>query len=446
MVQLYKSARKKAAPAKPVSLRIDTLDHSGIGVCRSHQPVVFVEGALPGEEVKARVREKKKRVWLAEVEEVLRPSPERIEPFCPHFNECGGCQHQHIGQKPMLNYKQQAVNQLLRKIAGVESLNWQPPLVGGYQGYRRKVRLALDARTGKGKSSMSLGFRARGSEKVVDITECKVLTPPLQHALPEIRALVKGLQSVRHIGHVSMLDADNQLQICLRLTKPLPEHDKQALQAFAQRHQCTLLLQTQKMTFEQLAGDHSNALYQPVSELSLEFSPTDFIQVNKEINRAMVLQAISWMDIRADDKVLDLFCGVGNFALPMAQKGAQITGVEGIQAMVSQAETNASRNGLQAAFLQTDLGDEGSLAQLFRQLGQVDKVLLDPARAGAAAVIPWLNKLNPAQILYVSCNPATFARDMEQLVENGWRVNKIGLMDMFPNTAHTELMALFTRK
>lgn len=445
MVQLYKTPRKKPPPQKALALKVDGLDHSGTGVCRAHQPVVFVEGALPGEEVRVSVEERKKRFWRATVEQVLTPSPERIPPFCPHFSQCGGCQHQHIAQLPMLEYKQRAVDTLLNRVAGVQSLNWQTPLAGSNQGYRRKVRLALDARTGKGKPSVSLGFRARGSEKVVDITECRVLTPPLQQILPEIRMLVKGLQSVRYIGHISLLDADNQLQLCLRLTRPLPEADQRALDVFAKEHDCAVLLQTQAQEFRHLSKKRDKASYQPNTGLSLDFSPTDFIQVNGTINQAMVAQALNWLDIKSGDKVLDLFCGVGNFALPMAQRGASVIGIEGVQAMVEQAQANARKNSLPAEFLQADLGDEDTLILLTKQLGSVDKVVLDPARAGAAAVMPWLSRLNPAQILYVSCNPATFARDMGQLLESGWQTDKIGLMDMFPNTAHTELMAIFSR-
>ncbi|ALS99530.1 23S rRNA (uracil(1939)-C(5))-methyltransferase RlmD [Lacimicrobium alkaliphilum] len=445
MVQLYESARKKQPPQKPLTLTIDELDHSGTGVCSTHQPVVFVEGALPGEEVRARVYERKKRFWRATVEQVLKPGAKRIAPFCPHFSQCGGCQHQHIAQLPMLEYKQQAVDQLLNKVGGVTALNWQAPLSGSDQGYRRKVRLALDARTGKGKSSVHLGFRAQGSDKVVDISECKVLTPPLQQLLPDLRSLIKGLGCVRHIGHISLLDADNQLQLCLRLTRPFPEMDRQALKAFSQEHGCTVLLQTEAQEFEHLTSDHQFASYRPVDELSLDFRPTDFIQVNGSVNRAMIAQALNWLDIKPGDRVLDLFCGVGNFALPMAHQGAEVTGIEGVQVMVEQARANALKNSLQAEFLQADLGDEDALTQLTTQLGQIGKVVLDPARTGAANVMPWLSRLNPAQILYVSCNPATFARDMGQLVESGWQVDKIGLMDMFPNTAHTELMALFSR-
>lgn len=445
MVQLYQSARKKQPPQKALTLTIDELDHSGTGVCRAHQPVVFVEGALPGEEVRVRVNERKKRFWRATVEQVLKSGTKRINPFCPHFNQCGGCQHQHIAQLPMLEYKQQAVDQLLNKVAGVKSLNWQAPLFGTDQGYRRKVRLALDARTGKGKSSVHLGFRAKGSDRVVDISECKVLTPPLQQLLPDLRILVKGLGCVRHIGHISLLDADNQLQLCLRLIRPLPEADRQTLKAFAQEHGCALLLQTQAQEFEHLTAETPLANYKPTAELNLDFSPTDFIQVNGAVNRAMIAQALNWLDIKPGDRVLDLFCGVGNFALPMAHNGAEVIGIEGVQAMVEQAQANARKNSLQAEFVQADLGDKDALMQLTTQLGQIDKVVLDPARAGAAAVMPWLNQLNPAQILYVSCNPATFARDMGQLVESGWQVDKIGLMDMFPNTAHTELMALISR-
>ncbi|WP_088329862.1 23S rRNA (uracil(1939)-C(5))-methyltransferase RlmD [Lacimicrobium sp. SS2-24] len=450
MVQIYKAARKKATPAKDLKLKVDALDHHGNGVSRSHQPVVFVEGALPGEVVMARVQARKKRFWQAQTHKVIQASPERIDPFCPYFGECGGCQHQHVGQLPLLNYKQEAVAELLQKAAGIDALNWQAPLYDKSQAYRRKVRLAVDARRGAGKdkaahSSVRIGFRARQSDTVVDIHACQVLTDPLQAVLPALRKLVKGLVSVRHLGHISMVDADNQLQLCLRMTQPLPEADRLTLQEFSRQQHCSILLQKAEGELDAIAGEEVDATYAPEPHLSLAFRPTDFIQVNHHINQAMVNQAMNWLDIRAEDKVLDLFCGVGNFALPMASRGAQVIGIEGSQAMVEQAQDNAHRNSLSAAFIQADLSDEKELKRLVSEIGQVDKVLLDPARAGASAITSWLQQLNPAQILYVSCNPATFTRDAAMLVENRWRVDKIGLMDMFPNTAHTELMALFAR-
>ncbi|GAA0342203.1 23S rRNA (uracil(1939)-C(5))-methyltransferase RlmD [Bowmanella denitrificans] len=439
MVQIYKAAKgRKPGPVSLANqlLTIDELDHAGMGVCRSHQPVVFVEGALPGEQVETRIIQKKSRHWQGQAVKVLQSSPERIEAFCPHINQCGGCQNQHIGQTDLLAHKQQAVAQLLSRQSGVSALPWQPPLQGDDRHYRRKARLAVDA---QGKGGPSVGFRAKGSDKVVNIRQCAILTPALQSVLTPLLQAVKALKGVRAIGHISLLDADNQLQVCLRVTRDLPATDLAQLRSLAEKCKVSLLLETAPERFEYLSGERLNASYQPATGLNLTIGPNDFIQVNSAINQAMVAQALEWLDVAPGEQILDLFCGVGNFSLPLAKAGTKVVGIEGVQAMVTRARDNAQNNGLAVDFRCMDLSDSQALLSL---PVKVDKVLLDPARAGALELMPVLHKLKPGAICYVSCNPATFARDIAILAEKGWRIDKINLMDMFPNTAHTELMAL----
>ncbi|GAB3031606.1 23S rRNA (uracil(1939)-C(5))-methyltransferase RlmD [Bowmanella dokdonensis] len=446
MVQIYRSSRKpkKTHAGQNLTLTIDDMEHGGLGVCRSHQPVVFVEGALPGETVKVRVTDQKSRAWQAVATQVLQPSPERTVPFCPHIQTCGGCQNQHIGQSDLLRYKQRAVDALLRRLAGLENINWQPALHGEDRRYRRKARLAVDAQK---KGQVRVGFRGKGSDQVITIRECQILTAPLQALLPDFLALIKGLRTVKHIGHIGLLDADNQTQVCLRITAGLHPQDRTQLSAFAVLHRCNLLLETSRGQFELLHGTEQQARYQLPGDISVEVAPNDFIQVNGPMNQSMIAQAIEWLGIEAGDQVLDFFCGVGNFSLPMARQGARVLGFEGMPEMVQRATENARSNGLgNVHFMAADLSDEHALKSCLSEgteATQANKVLLDPARAGAQELMPFLHKLQPQKILYVSCNPATFARDAAPLVEKGWQLDRIALMDMFPNTAHTELMALF---
>lgn len=442
MVQIYKAPKgKKPGPigAPKLTLSIDDIEHGGLGVCRSHQPVVFVEGGLPGEQLEVRITDKKPRYWQGLAVKVLSPSAERIEPFCPHSRECGGCQNQHIGQTELIVHKQQAVDQLLKRQTGIKTLNWQAPLLGPAQGYRRKARLAIDAQN---RADVKVGFRAKGSDQVVSIKQCAILSEPLQAILPPLLSLIKQLKGTKQLGHISVLDADDQVQLCLRVTCALPGEDLARLSQFAEDNSLRLMLETAPNRFELVSGTSQDVHYSPSAELSLAIGPNDFIQVNDVVNQAMVSQALTWLQVTPGEQVLDLFCGVGNFSLPLAHAGAQVTGVEGIEAMVKRAAKNASENGLQVDFQCLDLSDTAALAKL---PSQIDKVLLDPARAGAQALMSVLHKLNPKGILYVSCNPATFARDAAVLIDKGWQVDKIGLMDMFPNTAHTELMAHFSK-
>lgn len=442
MVQIYKAPKGKkqgTVGATKLTLNIDALEHGGLGVCRSHQPVVFVEGGLPGEQLDVRISEKKPRYWQGIAVKVLSPSAQRIAPFCPHSRECGGCQNQHISQVDLLAHKQNAVGQLLQRQTGMTTLNWQSPILGPAQGYRRKARLAIDAQN---KAEVKVGFRAKGSDQVVSISQCPILTEPLQAVLAPLLHLIKQLKGTKQLGHLSVLDADNQLQLCLRITRALPAEDIARLRQFAEENTLRLLLETAPNRFELVCGDNQDACYAPVPELSLSVGPNDFIQVNQSVNQAMVNQALAWLAAVPGERVLDLFCGVGNFSLPLARAGASVIGVEGVEAMVKRASDNASANGLQVDFRCLDLSDSDALSRLPTE---VDRVLLDPARAGAQALMPILHKLKPKGILYVSCNPATFTRDAAMLVEKGWQIDKIGLMDMFPQTAHTELMAHFSR-
>lgn len=451
MVQIYKApkggknsakGRGKSALGKPVTCKIDRLDHLGQGVVVSHSPVIFVAGALPGETCKLDIIEKKARFWRAKVNQVISPSTDRIKPFCPHFELCGGCQSQYISPHNMLAQKQLAVQQLLNKFSIENSDSWQAPVQGFEKGYRRKTRLSIDARN---QSHIKIGFRQKEANKVVAINQCDVLVDSLQKLLLPINDCVSKLHNPNAIGHISLLAGSNVVQLCLRQLRQFNEHDLALWRSFASEYDCQLVVELKSDEIKWLAGPKQPLLYHPQAELGLHITSNDFVQVNDVVNQKMVAQAISWLGLTKQDNILDLFCGVGNFSLPMARKCKHVTGVEGVAKMVQRAQNNAQKNDIgNCLFTCLDLNsaDLGGL----KEHENINKVLLDPAREGARGIAEKLAQVKPSAVLYVSCNPATFARDAAEWVKLGYRINKISLLDMFPNTAHTELMALFVRE
>lgn len=440
MVQIYKPPRK-ARSRKPnkVTVTIDDIDHLGQGVCRSHKPVLFVQGALPEEQVEVDVREQKAKFWQGIATKIIKPAKVRTQPFCAHFNQCGGCQTQHVQPAIMREYKRRGLDRSLSRALHVSSINWQQAIAANSSGYRRKCRLAIDARD---KQDVRIGFRGQHSSKVIDIQSCGVLVPELAGLIAPLNQLVKALSNPRAIGHIGLLRGDNTTQITLRLTKSLGNNDQTSVKAFAKAHGCQLVLASTQGDDEVFGAVEPGIDISINQEMSLKVQSDDFIQVNHQINLRMIEQAIDWLALTTNDKVVDLFSGLGNFSLPMASRCASVLGVEGVAKMVQRAEQNALRNGiLNCQFVSGDLTEAGILQRLGAEIGS--KVLLDPSREGAADVIPQICALAPTHVLYVSCNPATFVRDAKILTAYNYRLEKIALMDMFPNTTHTELMALF---
>lgn len=445
MVSIYKpkkgrSKGKAQSNQLPlVSLKIDSLDHHGQGVASNHDPVVFVEGGLPGELCEVQVTRQKPRFWHGKVKKVKQLSELRQTPFCPQYQLCGGCQHQHLDSQALIEYKQQAVNMLLQKQGIKVEEQWQPPLLNPQRRYRRKTRLALDARN---KKAVVLGYRSKGSSKVVPINACPLLEPELDALLPPLQSVIRAMKSASAVGHISMLKGENKLQLCLRITRPLPEQDKRLLQVFASSHACELVLEDSRGQFECLSTDSAALYFTPDGKHQLYLQPNDFVQVNDRLNQLMVAQAIDWLNIKAGDKVLDLFCGTGNFSIPMASRCQALLGVEGVKDMVQRAQQNALKNDIHnTTFVHSDLSEDKALAA-FKEF-QPDKILLDPSREGAFALMAQLAASGAAQIVYVSCNPASFARDAAVLMDNGYDLKQTCLMDMFTYTAHTEMMSSF---
>jgi len=437
MVSIYQTKKKTNLP-QHAALTVQRWDHEAQGISSHQGKICFIEGALPGEQVQCRFTELKKDYSRAVVQKVLQPATARIQPVCPSASQCGGCQLQYVAPEAALQLKQEAVAALLAHQLKINDLPWQPALSSSASGYRRKARIGIWF--DKKGQQFQVGFRKAGSHEILDVPSCMVLSPVIAPVLPVLRDILPRMKQGSAITHAEVLDADGQAFIVIRHIRPLPDSDKALL--MAAWPETSWLGEPDSDQFEAWQADQKQPQYSLASGQLLQFSATDFIQVNAAVNQDMVAQAIAWLMPEKSDQVLDLYCGIGNFSLAMAPLVAHVTGIEGITTMVQRARENATLNGYDnCTFAQADL--HLPWHGLPWSQTKYQKVVLDPARAGAAGAIDEVAKLKPAQILYVSCNATTFARDARVLLANRYRISKIGVMDMFPYTSHLELMALF---
>ncbi len=436
MAQFFKP-QKKQTNTKHSEYQILRLDHQGDGIAFVDKKPVFIAGALPNEKVLAQLTEDKRHYGRARLIKVLTPCASRSIPFCKHYKSCGGCQLQHFDHKAQLEAKKESLNQLMRKFAGV-SIEQAPEIVGESLGYRRRARLSLKLNKEEG---LQLGFRQRASNEIVNITDCPVLSLPINQLLAPISALLSSLRGRRILGHIEFVEADNGIVFLLRTIKKLHLEDVNALTQFCTEKSIIFYLEQGDEAPVRLVGD---APFYQLGTLKLDFEPKDFIQINSKVNQQMVAQAIAWLAPEKTDRVLDLFCGLGNFSLPLAQKAGEVVGVEGVAEMVTRASDNARLNNLtNVTFHHANLEDISQSAKWAEK--KYDKILLDPARAGALGVMPYIAKSGASQVVYVSCNLATLARDCQVLLENGYRLARLGILDMFPHTGHVESMGLFLK-
>ncbi|HGV9304657.1 TPA: 23S rRNA (uracil(1939)-C(5))-methyltransferase RlmD [Vibrio fluvialis] len=438
MARFFQPKKKTTINQKHQSVTVTKLDHQGAGIAYHEGKLVFIDGALPGEDVLMQLTESKSKFARAKLIKVLKPSAQRVTPFCPYYAECGGCDLQHLEHAAQIEHKQQALSQLMTKFAG-QQLALSEPVIASYKGYRRRARLSLmwDRKT----QQLQFGFRRKQSKNIVTVTDCAVLEPKLNELLPELNTLLSGFAHPEQLGHVELVKADNTRVLVLRHLAPLTAKDQRALEAFVALHDLTLYLMPSSDKLELIRGE--GAVYGEAG-VTIPFLPSNFIQVNQQVNQAMVAQALEWLEVSPDERVLDLFCGLGNFSLPLAKIAKQVVGVEGIDDMVERAKANAALNNLNnvsfyQANLEQDMTGEAWAAEKF------DKVLLDPARAGAAGIVDQLAELGAKRVVYVSCNPATLARDSQSLLSQGYQLVKLGMLDMFPHTSHLESMALFVK-
>lgn len=438
----FQPAGGSRAPQVPVGkkqrLAIERLAGDGRGIAFIEGRTWFVSGALAGEEVEARVLNAHGKVVEARLERVITANPQRREAPCRHFDRCGGCNLQHIPHADQLELKQRLLAEQLQRVAGVAPEQWAAPLSGPEFGYRRRARVAVrwDQRVKK----LEVGFRAEASQDIVAIDDCPVLVQPLQSVMRHLPLLLQSLARPQLIGHVELFSG-TALAMLVRHTGALGEADTAKLKAFCAEAQVQLWLQGEGAPEPAEAGQELGFALEPW-KLTLAYRPGDFVQVNAGVNTAMIEQALDWLAPKTDERVLDLFCGLGNFALPLAQRSAEVVAVEGVQAMVERAAANARSNNLNnvrcfQADLSQPLSASGWAAEGF------SAVLLDPPRDGAYEVVRKIAALGAKRLVYVSCNPATLARDTLELIKQGYRLKRAGILDMFPQTAHVEAMALF---
>ncbi|WP_052481139.1 23S rRNA (uracil(1939)-C(5))-methyltransferase RlmD [Gilvimarinus agarilyticus] len=434
----------------PLTLDITALGHDGRGISKHEGKVVFVAGALPGEQVEARVVQESSRFSEAQLVEVITPSEQRISPACSHFGQCGGCQLQHLAAPDQLQAKQQVVLDQLRRFASLVPEQLADPITAEAFGYRARARLGVSFNK---LGEVTLGFRRAGDKQLVALVQCPVLQPSLQAVLAPLAQWLEQFNA-RAVSHVELV-ASTPCTLVLRLIRPLAAPALEALQNLADQNHWQVFLQPERdnKALTQISGTSVDPrLYYQLasartqsSPLRVGYHPTDFTQVNPSLNAKMVAQVMDWLALRANERLWDLFCGVGNFTLPAAQYAASVVGVEAIEAMVVRCRENARANQLDnIEFVAADL-TQSSIDRLVQKVGRPDAILLDPPRDGAREVCEQLGTLKRARIVYVSCNPATFARDARILVDQGYRLQRFGVMEMFPQTSHLETMALLSK-
>ena len=475
--------RKRLQDAPPVTLTVTNLAHDGRGVASygdqpdhhldKHGKKVFVSFALPNETVSVKITGSRKSMEEGDAIEVLaNPNPERTTPPCPHFGVCGGCSLQHWQPDGQIQFKQSVLAELLEHQAHIQPENWLPPLVADRLGYRTKARMGV--RYVEKKGTALVGFRERASNFLANLNECHVLDPRVGFNIENLKALISSLDARDHIPQLELamgetlddvIDSKKSIAVIVRHMVDLGEHDIAKLQAFFAERNWQLLLQPKGSDtvhridplYENTAHARPSSLTVPPTgglfyrlpefDVTFEFSPLDFTQVNLSVNRKMTKLAIDLLDLQPGERVLDLFCGLGNFSLPLARQVGDtgfVIGVEGSSEMTQRAKMNAAANGLHHTdFFAQDLTKDFSAEPW---VGQVDALLIDPPRSGALEVMQYLDKFNAKRIVYVSCNPITLARDTAVLLDKGYKLTHAGVMDMFCHTGHVESIARFEKR
>ncbi len=429
---------------------VESLSHEGRGISRVNGKTTFIQGALPGEEVMYQLTHKKKSFDQAKVVSVLSASQERVDPKCPYYQDCGGCSLQHLSEDGQIDFKQSMFLDVLSRVGHVTPEALVTPMLGPMWHYRHKARLSV--RHVRKKEAVLVGFRERHNSKyVADIEHCRILAPSVGNYISHIKQLLNQFDNLETIAQIEIAVGEVDTALILRNLAPLTEKEEQLVISFAKKHCYHIFLQPGNYETVTLfySQDKKQYLQYHIAKhgITFDFHPTDFTQINPAINEKMIEQALDWLALDGSETVLDLFCGLGNFSLPIAQRANQVIGIEGSETMVNRAIHNARRNHItNTQFKFADLSQANALLDLIS--APIDKVLIDPPRTGALEIVKQLPKINTIKcIVYVSCNPATFARDADFLVNQaGFRIVKAGIMDMFPQTSHVESMAVFQRK
>jgi len=429
---------------KPFVATIEDLSHDGRGVAKVDGKVIFIPGALPGEEVEAQRVSRSKKHETAKILEILTSSPNRIEPKCASFNVCGGCSMQHLSSDDQIKNKQQQLLENFQRIGKVSPESILEPLGSDVWGYRRRARLGV--RYVHKKSRVLIGFREKFSNFITDMPGCEVIDGRLNALLPDLCELISSLDIKREVPQIEASAGDNALALVFRILEDLNASDQEKFDDFANKHtDVHVYLQRGGLHTVTPLKEYSSLRYDLGNGLCLDFEPIDFVQVNASLNKLMIQRALKYLDCRPEDKVLDLFCGLGNFTFPIAQHVATVVGVEGDKTLVERAQANALKNNSANA--------EYHVANLFEEFKnqdwakeKYDTLLIDPPRAGAELVVQTKGMFGVRRIVYISCHPGSLARDAGILVnEQGFKLTHAGVMDMFPHTSHVESIAVFER-
>jgi len=447
-------SRKQRLPQEPFEATIESLSHEGRGVAHIDGKAVFISGALPGEKVSFIYTLQSRKHDEGKIEEVLEASPNRVEPKCPHYAICGGCSLQHLSSDAQIDYKQKSMLESLKHLGKVEPEEVFEPITGDQWGYRRKARLGVKYVFKKDK--VLVGFRERHGGFLAVMDSCEVLHESVGKKLDLFQTLIYDMDSRDSTPQIEVAVGDEGVALIVRHLKPLSDKDISLWIAFAKEHNFQLHLQPKGPTTvhciwpEPSITEQAPKLFYEHKDFNtkVNFGPQDFFQVNSSINRQMVPRAVELLKLTGKEKVLDLFCGLGNFTLPIARNAAQVTGVEGDLVMVNRARKTAIENGIDNTdyFACNLMGSELELKTEPWLKQQYDCILLDPPRSGAKEIIQHFGKLKAKRIVYVSCHPATLARDAGELVHtHGYKLLGAGVMDMFPQTAHVESIAVFEK-
>lgn len=441
-----KRRRRQRFSLEPQCADIEKLSHEGRGIATVDDKTTFITNALPGEQVEFQYTAMASRYAEGKTLKVLKTSPDRVEAKCEFFGLCGGCSLQHMAHDKQIELKQSSLLDLLEHMGKCQPKAVLPPLTGVEYGYRHKARLGV--RYVIKKQTVLVGFREVQSRYLAQIDHCEVLDPRVGQLITPLRQLIANLRCFEHIAQIEVAMGDAQAALIFRNMVPLEDEDAEQLREFGQQHGLMLFMQPGKPSsiyrLFPVEGEDYLTYTHPAFGLTMWFYPTDFTQVNPAINQVMVQQALEHLQLTEHDTVLDLFCGLGNFTLPMATRVKSVVGVEGSDEMVQRGRMNSERNQLSNV--------EFYCADLFKPVEpfewakrQYTKLLIDPARNGAIEVIPHIRHWMPERIVYVSCNPSTLARDAAEILALGYILESAGIIDMFPQTNHVESMGVFVR-
>ena len=425
---------------------IESLDHEARGITRLDGKTVFVEGALPREHVEFVSFRKKPSFEVASTERILTASPQRVAPRCPHFGVCGGCSMQHLDSTAQVAAKQRVLEANLWHLARQKAGQLYSPIYGAPWAYRQRARFSVHMAP---KLGALVGFHERKSSFIADIRACPNLTPQVSDLILPLRELISALSICKAVPQIEVAVGEALTVLVLRILEPLNAADEALLRAFADRHQIVFYLQPKgpSSAYRFYPKDGAKLSYRlPDFDIEHFFSPTDFTQVNFAINRVLVRRALTLLDAQPNERIADMFCGLGNFTLPIARSGARVVGIEGNADLVRRAGENAAANGLAGQVFYAVANLFEATPATLAKLGRFDKMLIDPPREGAVELVRALGKDAPQRIVYVSCNPSTLARDAAILVQQkGYHLSGAGVINMFPNTSHVESIALFDK-